>query len=119
MNYSYVMAVNNINELIENGFNVKISDEDYLVSFTDDKRDFYEEFITRNLTNGFWNEYLGKDKVFIFKFKDGKTQKYTLNSSNEKEILTLCRQFANCQFESIDKMLRDNEFYKTNYFKEQ
>ena len=23
------------------------------------------------LENGFWNEYIGKDKVFIFKFKNG------------------------------------------------
>lgn len=117
MNYSYVMAVNNANELIENGFNVQISDEDYLVSFTDDKIAFFEEFIKKNLENGFWNEYLGKEKVFIFKFNDGRVQKYTLNNSNEKEILKLCREFANQDFESVDKMLRDNEFYKENYFK--
>lgn len=117
MNYSYVMAVNNANELIENGFNVQISDEDYLVSFTDDKKDFFKEYIKKNLKNGFWNEYLGKEKVFIFKFKDNRVKKYTLNDSNKEEILKLCREFANQDFESVDKMLRDNEFYKENYFK--
>ena len=116
MNYSCAMAVNNIDELIENNFNVKRVDEDYVISFPDDKRDFYEKFITKNLTNGFWNEYLGKEKVFIFKFKDGRVLKYVLNSSNEEEILNLCREFANTNFESIDTMLRGNEFYKTNYF---
>ena len=118
MNYSYVMAVNNINELIENGFNVKPTDEDYVISFTDDKIAFYEEFIRNNLQNGFWNEYLGKEKVFIFKFEDGRVQKYTLNDSNEDEILNLCRKFANTNFESIDKMLRDNDFYKKTYYKD-
>ena len=117
MNYSYVMAVNNANELIENGFNVQLYDGDYLVSFTDDKKDFFEEYIKKNLKNGFWNEYLGKEKVFIFKFKDSRVKKYTLNDSNEEEILKLCREFANQDFESVDKMLRDNEFYKENYFK--
>ena len=118
MNYSYVMAVNNANELTKNGFTVQPCDEDYLVSFTDDKIDFYEEFIYKNLANGFWNEYLGKEKVFIFKFNDGRVQKYILNDSNEEEILNLCRKFANTNFESIDKMLRDNEFYKETYYKE-
>ena len=118
MNYSYVMAVNNANELIENGFNVQISDEDYLVSFTDDKKDFFEEYIKKNLKDGFWNEYLGKEKVFIFKFEDGSVKKYHLNHSNENEILNLCRKFANTNFESIDKMLRNNKFYKETYYKE-
>ncbi len=117
MNYSYVIAVKNIHELIENGFNVQSSDEDYLVSFTDDKTNFFEAFIQRNLENGFWNEYLGKDKVFIFKHKNGRVHKYVLNDSNEKEILKLCKEFANQDFENIDKMLKDNEFYKENYFK--
>ena len=117
MNYSYVMAVNNIDELINNGFNVQSIDEDYGVSFTDDKKEFYEQFITKNLNNGFWNEYLGKEKVFIFKFKDGNVKKYILNNENEEEILSLCREFANANFESIDKMLKDNEFYSDNYYK--
>ena len=117
MNYSYVMAVNNANELIENGFNVQLYDGDYLVSFTDDKITFFEEFILKNLQNGFWNEYLGKETVFIFKFEDGRVEKYILNNSNEEEILKLCRKFANNNFESIDKMLRGNEFYNTNYYK--
>ena len=111
------MAVNNANELIENEFNVQLCGEDYLVSFTNDKISFFEEFIKTNLENGFWNEYLGKEKIFIFKFEDGRVQKYILNDSNEEEILKLCREFANQDFESVDKMLRDNEFYKENYFK--
>ena len=116
MNYSYIMGINNANELIENGFNVQKTDEDYLVSFSDEKIGFYEDFICKNLQNGFWNEHLGKEIVFIFKFQDGRVQKYILNDSNENEILTLCRKFADTNFESGDKLLRDVDFYRINYF---
>ena len=119
MNYSYIMGTNNINELDEKEYNLeKNSDGDYLVSFKDDKIDEYENFIKKNLNNGFWNEYLGKDKVFMFKFEDGTFKKYVLDDSNEQEILELCRKFANCEFESVDKMLRDNEYYANSYYKE-
>lgn len=64
------------------------------------------------------NEYIGKDKVFIFKFKNGEIKKYVLNKDNEKEILQLCCEFADCKFESIDKMLRDNRFYAETYYTE-
>ncbi len=39
-----------------------------------------------------------------------------LNKDNEKEILKLCCEFAECEFESIDKMLRDNSFYAETYY---
>ena len=41
-----------------------------------------------------------------------------LNKDNEKEILKLCCEFAECEFESIDKMLRDNSFYAETYYTE-
>ena len=118
MNYSYVMAINNIEELNDKGFLIEKRGDDYGVSFSDDKKNFFEDFISRNLLNGFWNEYIGKEKVFIFKFDDGSIKRYSLNSTNESEILNLCRKFANCNFESIDKMLEDNEFYYEKYYKQ-
>ena len=118
MNYSYVMAVDNIEELNNNDFLIQQLGDDYGVSFSDDKKSFFEDFICRNLANGFWNEYIGKEKVFIFKFDDGSIKKYTLNSENENEILNLCRKFANCNFESIEKMLKDNEYYYEKYYKQ-
>ena len=51
-------------------------------------------------------------------FDDNKAELYVLNNDNEKEILKLCCEFAECEFESIDKMLRDNEFYAENYYAE-
>lgn len=118
MNYSYIMGVNNIDILKQNNFKIKQFENDYGVIFEDNKVELFEKYICATLENGFWNEYLGKDKVFIFKSKDGEIKKYVLNNDNEKEILKSCCEFAECEFESIDKMLRDNEFYAKNYYTE-
>ncbi len=117
MNYSYILGIEDLHELEENGFDVQLVGNHYGVTFSDDKIELFEDFICKNLEKGFWNEYLGKDKVFIFKFEDGEIKKYILNKINEDEILLFCREFANYNFESIAKMLRDNEFYSTYYFK--
>lgn len=117
MNYSYVMGITDINELRENGFNIKTYGENYGISFSDDKIKIFEEFICKNLQNGFWNEYLGKEKVFIFKSENSEIKRYVLNNDNEEEILNLCSKFADYKFESITKMLNDNEFYLDTYFK--
>lgn len=117
MNYSYVMGIENIDKLKENNFEIKQYGNNYGISFSSDKIEVFENFIFETLQNGFWNEYLGKEKVFIFKFNDGKVKRYVLNKNNETEILNLCQQFANCKFESIDKMLRDNKFYAETYYK--
>ena len=117
MNYSYVMGIDNIDELANNGFLIQKIDSDYGVSFSDDKISLFEDFICRNLANGFWNEHIGKEIVFIFKFDDGSIKRYLLNSDNESEILNLCRKFANCNFESIEKMLKGNEYYYEKYYR--
>ena len=117
INYSYVMGIDNIDKLKDNNFEVKSYGNNYGISFSSDKIEMFENFIFQTLQNGFWNEYLGKEKVFIFKFNDGKIKRYVLNKENEKEILNLCKEFAECKFESIDKMLRDNDFYAETYFK--
>ena len=116
MNYSYVMGIRNVETLEQNKFGIKQFGNHYGITFPDEQIDFYEKFICQNIQNGFWNEYLGKDIVFIFKFKDGAIKKYVLNDGNEKEILNLCCEFAECEFTSIMEMLKDNKFYKENYF---
>ncbi len=117
MNYSYIMGISNIDKLQENNFEIKPYGNNYGISFSSDKIEMFENFIFETLQNGFWNEYLGKEKVFIFKFNDGKIRRYVLSKDNEKEILDLCQEFADCKFESINKMLRDNNFYTETYFK--
>ena len=118
MNYSYLMGINNIDILKQNNFKIKYFGSNYGVIFDDNKIELFEKYISETLENGFWNEYLGKDKVFIFKFKNSEIKKYVLNKKNEKEILKLCCEFADCKFESIDKMLKDNRFYAETYYTE-
>lgn len=117
MNYSYVMGTDNVDKLKEYNFNIKSFGKHYGITFSKGQIPKFEEYIYETLQNGFWNEYLGKETVFIFKFQNGEIKKYVLNNDNEKEILKLCQDFANCKFESIDKMLRDNEFYAETYYK--
>lgn len=116
MNYSYIMGVNNIDKLKQNNFEIKSFGKNYGVIFSDTKTEEFEEYIRETLKNGFWNEYLGKEKVFIFKFNDGNIKRYVLNNENEQKILKLCCKFANYEFTSIDDMLKDNKFYKENYY---
>lgn len=116
MNYSYVMGVTNIESLKQNHFKIKSFGNNYGVIFEDSKIEVFEKYIGETLENGFWNEYLGKNKVFIFKLKNGEIKKYVFNHDNKKEILNLCQEFANCKFESIDKMLRENDFYAETYY---
>ena len=116
MNYSYVIGIDNIEKLKEENFKIKPFQNSFGVIFSDEKIKLFEEYICKSLKNGFWNEYLGKEKVFIFKFKNGEIKRYVLKTENQQEILKLCCEFANYEFESIDKMLRDNEFYAENYY---
>lgn len=118
MNYSYLMGINNIEKLKQNNFEIKSFGNNYGVIFDEDKIELFEKYICETLENGFWNEYLGKDKVFIFKFNNGEIKRYILNKNNEKEILKLCCEFADCEFESIEKMLRNNSFYAETYYAE-
>lgn len=118
MNYSYIMGIKDIKKLRNNGFTIKTYGENYGVSFSDSQIQLFEEFIYKNLQKGFWNEYLGKEKVFIFKYETGEIKRYVLNSQNEEEILKLCSKFADNNFESITKMLKDNEFYSEIYFED-
>ncbi len=116
MNYSYLMGVKDITELLDHNFIVEEIDGDYGIRFTKDKENVYEEFVIKNLENGYWNEYLGDKFVFIFKFSDGKIKRYVYSKDNEEEILKLCSEFAECEFPSFIQMLKDNSFYAENFF---
>ncbi len=49
----------------------------------------YEELIKNKLENGFWNEYVGSEIVFLFKNADGEVKKFILNNKNYLEISKL------------------------------
>lgn len=45
INYSYLMGVSNVDELINNGFEIEEIDGDYGIKFSIDKEKQYEKFI--------------------------------------------------------------------------
>lgn len=116
MNYSYLMGVEDVSELIKSGFIVEEIDGDYGITFTKNQEEQYEEFVKKNLECGYWNEYLGDRFVFIFKDLDGSCKRYVYDEDNEQEIFTLCCKFAECEFPSFMQMLSDNSFYYEKYF---
>lgn len=116
MNYSYLMGVKDVSELVNAGFVIEQIDDDYGVKFTKEQENKYEEFVVKNLEPGYWNEYLGDNIVFIFKYPNNEIKKFILDDINEREILNLCCEFAECDFSSLRQMLEENSFYEINYF---
>lgn len=80
----------------------------------------YIELVKANLTKGFWNEIIGPTKIlFIFKFKDGRIEEYSLSPENEQKIDTLCAEFNNEPQEktaNVYKYISDNDFYRDFMF---
>lgn len=117
MNYSYLMGVKDVSKLKNSGFIIEEIDGDYGIKFSKEKEEMYEQFVIKYLEPGYWNEYLGDKFVFIFKDNDSNVKRYVYSKDNEQEILDLCCKFAECEFSSFMDMLKDNEFYADNYFK--
>lgn len=117
MNYSYAMGVNDtVYELKSQGFTINKVDGDYEVSFPRGKESIWEDYIKNNLKVEFWNEYISSEKVvFLFSLEDG-IKKYVVYNYDNDEVLNLCRKLCNYDFESIYKMLIDNDFYKEKFF---
>lgn len=118
MNYSYVMGVDNVETLDRSKFDIEEIDGDYGISFDDAYIEDFEDFIVENLRPTYWNEYLGEEIVFIFKFGNGEIKRIVRDDVNDEEILELCRKFSGVDFEDVDTMLSDNSFYARTYFKE-
>lgn len=118
-NLSYLMGAENIQDTELEGLGIKIkdrtSDGDRMLVIPDEKLPQYIELIRTKLTNGFWNEIIGeKEIIFIFKFKDGHIEEYTLSSDNEREIDKLCAEFNNepsNKTANVYKYISDNKFY--------
>ena len=111
--FSFVMGFDDkILDLKKDDFKVEKNGKNYLISFSKEKADIFEKYIIENMQPGFWNEYIGEAIVFIFKFKNGKIQKYIYDENTHDTILKLCCEFANVQFTSIKEMLAGNDFYK-------
>ena len=113
MYYSYVMGIDPvINELKNEGFIIENDGINYMVSFPVDKTSLWEDFISKYLKLGFWNEYIADNcAVFLFHLQDG-IKKYEVNHFDNDEVLSLCEKLSNSKFESLETMLKDNHFYK-------
>jgi len=113
MYYSYVMGIDDsILELKNQGFVIENDNENYTVSFPENKANIWEAFITKKLELGYWNEYLADDKVvFLFQMEDG-IKRYEVYDFKNDEVLALCEKLCECKMESHEKMLSENHYYK-------
>lgn len=75
----------------------------------------YIALVKDKLTEGFWNEIVGAEKIiFIFKFKGGSVKEYKLSPINESEIDQLCAEFNNespDKTANVYKYISENDFY--------
>ncbi len=75
----------------------------------------YTELVRNKMDTGFWNEILGeKEILFIFKFKDGHIEEYTLSPANHQQISDLCMEFNHeppGKTAIVYKYLSENDFY--------
>lgn len=76
----------------------------------------YKKLIRQKLTNGFWNDLVGKDQIyFIFKLKNGKIIEYVYSENNREKIAELCTKLNKDPIEKTNKLLdylAENPFYK-------
>lgn len=114
MYYSYVMGVDeSILELKNQGFQIENDGENYKIAFPKDKASVWEEFITKRLQVGYWNEYLaGNRVVFLFQLEQG-IKRYEVYDFKNKEVLDLCEKFSGQRMDSLYLMLSKNHYYSS------
>ncbi len=118
---SYLMGATKItdDDLIKLG--IKITEKTKLgnrkIEIPENKLKEYERLIINKLDNGFWNEYVWKETVFLFKHKDGKVERYILNDKTEKIIDKLAAKFNDEEWsetvrnKNVWHWLADNNWY--------
>lgn len=119
MNYfSFLMGAGNINDDDLKALNIEIVEKDFdgdrKLKIPKGSLAQYTELIKKVLTPGFWNEVVGTEILFIFKFKDGTVKEYFLSVANEKEVDKLCAEFNNEppeKTQNVYKYLSENGFY--------
>lgn len=95
---SYLMGAENISDEDLTVLGIDIvetkSDGDRCIVIPSQKLKEYEKLIVSKLTDGFWNEYIGDEAVFLFKFKDGKIKRLVLSQETVEEIDKLADEFV-------------------------
>jgi len=116
---SYLMGASQISDedLINIGIKiVKKNDSDSReLEIENNRVDEYEKLILEKLDNGFWNEYIGDEIVFIFKNKEGKTERIVLSEETEEIIDRLAAEYNGenwTQKQSVWAWIAENDWYK-------
>ena len=112
---SYLMGVEDVSSKLQNlRIDFTKKNNAFLVQLTPEQFEAYETLVDEVLKPAYWNEYIYNDEIhFTFKDQNGKIHKYTWHrGDNEEKIIKLCREYAKTDFESIEKMITDNEFYQ-------
>ena len=112
---SYLMGVGDIADRLAALHIEYTKDEDnYLVTLDPSQLDAYEKLVDEALKLTYWNEYIYRGEAhFTFKDASGKLQKFVWRpGDDETQILKLCREYAKTEFENIEKMITDNDFYR-------
>lgn len=114
---SYIMGQKNITaaDIQALGGEVhSVTDAGFLcVEFPKTSVGAFEQLVTEKMEPGFWNEYIGDEVVFIFKQKDGSTQRYVLSEDTHETIRREGQKFndqPNKQ-ESVWGWLGGNSYY--------
>lgn len=113
------MGASKISDEDLNGLGIEIIEKtesgSYKLNIPSDSIAKYQKLIQQKLDPGFWNEYIGPEKiVFIFKFKDGEVQKFIYSDKKEAEIAKLCTEFSGDPIEKTSNLLAylaANDFY--------
>lgn len=96
----------------------KTDDDDKKLEIPLDSLKQFEELIKQKLKPGFWNEYVSKETVFIFKHKNGKTERFVLDDKTERKIDRLAAEFngekwrKNWQTQLVWNWLAENSWYR-------
>lgn len=114
MYHSYVMGIDStIMGLKNQGFDIQNDGDNFMVAFPKENRMIWEEFITRYLELGYWNEYITENEVvFLFHLEDG-IKRYEVYDCDNDEVLALCEKLCECKFESLKEMLVGNHYYRS------
>jgi leucyl-tRNA synthetase len=113
---SYLMGGGKITDQDMNNLGIKIAevaaDGDRKIIIPESKLADYEKLISEKLDENFWNEYVGKETVFIFKHNGGEIERIVLSDATSERIDKLAMQFTGESFsESPWLMLAKNKWY--------
>ncbi len=114
---SYLMGADQISDqdLIYVGVKITSTKENVrLLEIPNQSLPKYEQLIEQKLTPGFWNEYVGRETVFLFKFKDGTFKHLPLTPETDQEVDKLAAEFnEETQSQSSSWfMVEDVDFYR-------